>query len=381
MTDVIFLLEPPKRKNFLHENVKNLRRMEQLSHMNKEIDEAKNLQYKHDKHENVSQKLSLRKHENNNEKLIMNGKTHQQELCRKSSSHLLKKNIINTKKTLHSSSKDNSTTKQKRKENTTSHKHAVEVHRKVLSESNFSHKSLNNVKSKSKMQVKFKNQGSQTLDEDQIEKLYSEGIVRYPSKKCLNYNNSMNKNEVTQQTGDASQNEKTFIPNEGNLQPLEKDVLNKFNFENSKLHQLKTETDNIGNKKFASAPSKLGVRTQTNSCNKTNIVPTNYRKGVVPKYIKERKEAQEKEQKAKAELLDPDCPSGHVSLPDHERQETLRILKKNYQDYVNELNMMPIRIDTLKAQRRKTEIEKQLNKLEEGIKVFSKPKVYVKMNA
>lgn len=43
--------------------------------------------------------------------------------------------------------------------------------------------------------------------------------------------------------------------------------------------------------------------------------------------------------------------------------------------------MMPIKVDTLRAQRRKIEIEKQLNKLEEGIKVFSRPKVYVKMNA
>lgn len=53
----------------------------------------------------------------------------------------------------------------------------------------------------------------------------------------------------------------------------------------------------------------------------------------------------------------------------------------DYQDYVNELNMMPIKTDTLRAQRRKADIEKQLNKLEEGIKVFSKSKVYVKMNA
>lgn len=42
--------------------------------------------------------------------------------------------------------------------------------------------------------------------------------------------------------------------------------------------------------------------------------------------------------------------------------------------------MMPIKTDTLRAQRRKMEIEKQLNKLEEGIKVFSRSKVFVKMN-
>lgn len=92
-------------------------------------------------------------------------------------------------------------------------------------------------------------------------------------------------------------------------------------------------------------------------------------------------------------------------MPDCERKETLQMLKKSmwfkiclfntklfkiiqtntiitdYQDYVTELNMMPIKVDTLRAQRRKIEIEKQLNKLEEGIKVFSRPKVYVKMNA
>lgn len=42
---------------------------------------------------------------------------------------------------------------------------------------------------------------------------------------------------------------------------------------------------------------------------------------------------------------------------------------------------MPIKSDTLRAQRRKVEIEKQLTKLEEGIKVFSRPKVYVKVDA
>lgn len=47
------------------------------------------------------------------------------------------------------------------------------------------------------------------------------------------------------------------------------------------------------------------------------------------RYIKAKKEAQIKEEKAKAEALDPDCPSGHVSLPEHERKETLNILKKS----------------------------------------------------
>lgn len=45
------------------------------------------------------------------------------------------------------------------------------------------------------------------------------------------------------------------------------------------------------------------------------------------RYIKNRKEIQV--QKAKIEELDPNCPNGHVPLPDCERKETLQMLKKS----------------------------------------------------
>lgn len=41
--------------------------------------------------------------------------------------------------------------------------------------------------------------------------------------------------------------------------------------------------------------------------------------------------------------------------------------------------MMPVRSDTLKLKNRKIDIEKQLNRLEEAIKVFSKPQVFIKI--
>ena len=43
--------------------------------------------------------------------------------------------------------------------------------------------------------------------------------------------------------------------------------------------------------------------------------------------------------------------------------------------------MLPIRTDTLKSHNRKKEIEKQLNKLEEAIKVFSRPRLLLKVNS
>lgn len=113
----------------------------------------------------------------------------------------------------------------------------------------------------------------------------------------------------------------------------------------------------------------------------------------------------EKERLAKAAAQHTDCPIGHVPLPDNERKETLSMLKKSklksnldkqilkehnllrnklltdYQEYVSELNMLPIRTDTLRSQKRKMEIEKQLTKLEEAIKVFTRPKVFVKVDS
>jgi hypothetical protein len=56
-------------------------------------------------------------------------------------------------------------------------------------------------------------------------------------------------------------------------------------------------------------------------------------------------------------------------------------LVSGYTDLVQELNMIPVRMDTLRIRNRKMELEKQLNTIEEGIKVFSRPKVFVKIGA
>lgn len=50
-----------------------------------------------------------------------------------------------------------------------------------------------------------------------------------------------------------------------------------------------------------------------------------------------------------------------------------------FAELVSELNKMPVKTDTLRMRNRKMELEKQLTKLEEGIKVFSRPKVFVKI--
>ncbi|XP_076656081.1 uncharacterized protein LOC143360811 [Halictus rubicundus] len=376
--------KPVTRKNFIYENVKNLRYMEQNLHM-KELEETHNSRFEerkkiNNKYKNVAPKLipnhstmQLEDHNinlNSHNRISKQCGGNQEKLCRKSSMPVMNKNTITAKKMSNSATCNKSSTKQKRKECKNLHKSVGRVHENVSSDPALLCKSTKDIRNDkhTKLQTKLVNQGTQTLDTDQIDNLYSDGIIRYPSKKCLNSNESRNENETSTQSDNILRDTTNSSPN----QPQEI----------SELPSTKEELNINLNKESTFVNNKGRVDKNSNSnYNKKSTPPSNYKKGVVPKYIRERKEAQKREEKAKAEAVDPDCPYGHVPLQESERKETLHILKKSYQDYVNELNLMPIKSDTLRAQQRKAEIEKQLNKLEEGIKVFSKSKVYVKMDA
>ncbi|XP_006619474.1 uncharacterized protein MAL13P1.304 [Apis dorsata] len=382
-----------KGKNFIQENVKNLRRIEHL-HINKRIEEksqynkkkiignnnTNNSNNNNNNNDNVLSKINsnfrIKRHDDTNvNSNSVNNKVESQELYKKLSTSALNKNNISTKKAIYSSNK-NLINKEKKKEHKGLHKTIQKLHEKISSDPNFSCKSIGDIDNNMKVQVEVKSQAIQTLNTKEIEDLYSEGVIKYPSKKYLNYNEASTNNNANEQIDVSSRSIKNSPLDQGDVQVLEKNVHNKNGIKNSKFVSPKEEIDFIKlNKEHTSMTNKI---TQMNN-NTNNILPNNYRMGVIPKYIKNRKEIQV--QKAKIEELDPNCPNGHIPLPDCERKETLQMLKKNYQDYVTELNMMPIKVDTLRAQRRKIEIEKQLNKLEEGIKVFSRPKVYVKMNA
>jgi hypothetical protein len=106
-----------------------------------------------------------------------------------------------------------------------------------------------------------------------------------------------------------------------------------------------------------------------------------------------------KQQQQKAAAEDPDCPDGHVPLSDDDRLEALKLAKKRkfifheivavdikflilltgFKDFVDELNRLPMTCETLRVRNRKIEIEKELRSLEINIRVFSRPKVYVKL--
>lgn len=376
--------KPVSRKNFIHENVKNLRYMEENLHL-KEFERARDTRLNEqkkitNKYKNVASKLILNHSTKQLEDHNINSNSHnriskqcvgnEEKLCRKSKVPVTNKSIGTAKKMSNSATSNNPSTKQKRKECKTLHKSAGKMHENVSSDPALLCESINDIHNDetTKLLNKLVNRGTQTLDTDQIDNLYSEGIIRYPSMKRLNSNESRKENETTKQSDNILRETTNSPPN----QPQE--IFG--------LPSAKEELNITLNKECTFVNNKGRVDNNTNrDHSKKSTPPSNYKKGVVPKYIRQRKEAQKREEKAKAEAVDPDCPHGHVPLQESERKETLHILKKSYQDYVNELNLMPIKSDTLRAQQRKAEIEKQLNKLEEGIKVFSKPKVYVKMDA
>ncbi|KAJ8931093.1 hypothetical protein NQ314_016043 [Rhamnusium bicolor] len=51
--------------------------------------------------------------------------------------------------------------------------------------------------------------------------------------------------------------------------------------------------------------------------------PPTYQRGVVPKYIRERREDDIRE------VEEEPCPDGHVLLPEEERKETLKVLRQS----------------------------------------------------
>ncbi|XP_030059519.1 enkurin domain-containing protein 1 [Microcaecilia unicolor] len=105
-------------------------------------------------------------------------------------------------------------------------------------------------------------------------------------------------------------------------------------------------------------------------------------KGHVPQYIQDLKDhwRQEAEDRQK-NMPDPAMPPGHTMMPENERQETLNTLKQTQTQMVKELLLLPVRVDTLSVQKRRMNLEKKLSEIEEAVKIFSRPKVFIKIDS
>lgn len=107
-----------------------------------------------------------------------------------------------------------------------------------------------------------------------------------------------------------------------------------------------------------------------------------YKKGVVPNYLVSRKEQWKKEEEDRiANTPDPAMPPGHKVLPEAERIQTLNLLKEREADLMKKLSALPLRMDTFRLRTEKQQLESQLAEIDEGKKIFSRPKVFVKIDS
>lgn len=105
-----------------------------------------------------------------------------------------------------------------------------------------------------------------------------------------------------------------------------------------------------------------------------------YHRGKVPQYLRQRQEEwrQEEEQRKAAEP-DPSVPPGHTLMPAEERRKTLQLLSEHQESLTKELQSLPLRTDTLRLQRRRADLEARLAEVEDALRIFSRPKVFIKM--
>lgn len=145
--------------------------------------------------------------------------------------------------------------------------------------------------------MKLTDRGVQTERPQDIVKLYEKGTVIYPRS------HDRKRGKRKDDHGDTISREHID------------DVTEKM--EGLDLEEKNYVKDNIEALKLLSPIKKDDKDEQDKS-----QVPKNYQRGVLPKYLKMKKDE-------KVVQCDPECPPGHVLLPDEERKETLRVLRQS----------------------------------------------------
>lgn len=103
--------------------------------------------------------------------------------------------------------------------------------------------------------------------------------------------------------------------------------------------------------------------------------------GKLPQYLVSRRQQWKKtEEERIANRPDPSIPPGHTLMSQQERRHTLGVLSQHQATLTQELRSFPLRSDTLKHKLKKAELETKLAEIEDALKLFSRPKVFVKVD-
>ena len=106
-------------------------------------------------------------------------------------------------------------------------------------------------------------------------------------------------------------------------------------------------------------------------------------KGKTPDYLQQRQKRWAAEERERIRNQpDPTVPAGHTVLPDKDRRGTLSTLKTSQHELLIEYRTLPMRsYDSLGVRTRKTELERRILEVDEAIKIFERPRVFVKIDS
>ncbi|KAL1115760.1 hypothetical protein AAG570_006050 [Ranatra chinensis] len=201
----------------------------------------------------------------------------------------------------------------------------------------------------------------------------SEGVVRYPTNYCR---------------GGGGENFAVVQPNQSEESAREKGQRHGQHGEGEVVPPL--PADNVENQQQKGQPiDYVKMNAKIHYAEKSPVKekrdptrpPPNYQKGVVPKYLQEIKKTNHNKSEDPKRGAGESLPAGHILLSDSDRLDHLRLIRQSYAELVQQLNNLPVRSDSLRARTRRAEIEKELDRLERGIKLFSRDKLYVKVDA
>lgn len=83
--------------------------------------------------------------------------------------------------------------------------------------------------------------------------------------------------------------------------------------------------------------------------------------------------AEEKKEKARRAKL----PAGMVVMGDEERLETVKTLRENLAQLEDQLSRGPLLVETLSQKRRQAEMQDKIKQVEDALKIFDRPIVYI----
>jgi len=147
---------------------------------------------------------------------------------------------------------------------------------------------------------------------------------------------------------------------------------NNFNF-------IKVNGVNARRSSVSRAPTAMSI---DNHKRRQNELLESHQFGEVPTYLRKRQDQwREDEEYRIANTPDPAMPPGHRQLPEQERTQTLGLLQKKLNELTSQMSRLPIGADTVRVRQQKVALENQLTEVEEAIKIFSRPKVFVKVDS